>query len=240
MSNVYSSPPRTKRRKLPKFEDVKDETLANRAAQSVCEQYIFKFPEQVGALAVQHGRETVNAVAKSLHSATGGDAISSLTQSMQSRRDQGHVLDPWDTISVVSVDFNPNLTRDALLHEVVQVSHINEHVVSVFEEWLRHHYSRTRVDSLGPDEIENNGSALLIEDDSMSTLEDYIQRVAKDVSGQDEDGRVVQDNVDSIERMVEEFLDDPGADHLVRLPDDPVQIYQRVPKITIRYVRGAV
>ena len=245
--NVTSSEnvPESKRRKLPGFEDAEDETLLNRTAQNLAEQYIQHFPEHVGQLAARTGLGAARKAAESLHSATDGEAISSLRQSYRSWRESDHLLQPCDTIAVVSVDFNAQIgsedIQDVIRYEVVQVSEIKEYVVNVFEEWLRHFLQRTSQDSIDTRETERNGSAMLNEDDQLSTLEDYIERVAADLTGQDAEGDnegALESNVEWIHVLVKEFLDDPGFETFDARSTGHVALYQRVPKITLRYVRG--
>ena len=233
--------PPSKRCRLPEFEDAENETLLNRSVQNLCEQYIEHFPEHVGALAARNGAAAAIRVAESLHSATNGEAIASITQSIQSLREESHLLQPCDSIAVISIDSNSlggEDIRNAVRYEIVPVSHMKEYVVNVLQEWFLGYKRRTRNNVSDIYETERNGSAMLNEDGGLSTLEDYIERVAQDLSGQDADHGALQDNIDWIRTLVQEFLDDPGFECLHWESSGPFPIYRRVPKITIRYARG--
>lgn len=239
------------KRKLPNFSKEED-SLENRAAQSVFEQFLAKHPDQLGAILARCTPKIRSQAIKSLDVRDVVSAKVPISEMMT-----GKPLSMFDEITIIKTDDGE--TAHEADYITLRASTLDERIFEILSLWLEDFYKKHPDQDSRESWVERDGSARLDEDSSISALQDFIERYVEDLVAQqnaeaeyggrpgEEDEEYEKDayaeydddldfdtEVDNITSMFREFLFEaagpPGFGN-----DDKFRLYRPTPKITIRY-----
>ena len=229
------------KRKLPNFTKEED-SLENRAAQSVFEQFLAKHPGQLGAILA---RCTPLVRSQAIKSLNVRDVVSAKVPI--SEIITGKPLKMFDEITIIKTEDGE--TAHEADYITLRASMLDERIFEVLSLWLEDFYKRYPDQDSRESWIERDGSARLDEDSSMSALQDYIERHVEDI--------VADKNAEAENGEEDAFYDDDEeldpSYHVEQISDmfrdlfqdaagpagfgneDKFRLYRPNPKITIRY-----
>lgn len=223
------------KRKLPSFSK-EEESLENRAAQSVFEQFLAKHPEQLGAIMARCTPKVRSQAIKSLDVKDVASAKIPISEMMA-----GKSLSMYDEITVIKLDDGETVHEADYI--TLRASMLDERIVEVLSLWLEDFYKNYPDADARESRVERDGSARLEEDSDISALQDFIEkyvedrRADKEDADDEDDEDAYEDDNDEVEYITDlfhEFLGDPAGPAGFG-NEDKVRLFRPNPKITIRY-----
>ena len=239
------------KRKLPSFPKEED-SLENRAAQSVFEQFLAKHPDQLGAILA---RCTPKVRSQAIKSLDDRDVVS--VKVPISEMMAGKPLKLFDEITIIKTDDGE--TAHEADYITLRASMLDERIFEVLSLWLEDFYKKYPDADSRESWIERDGSARLDEDSSISALQDFIERYVEDLvadkyaeaeyggkpgeedeQGYEKDAYEDDDELDhdtEVENITDMFKDllSDAAGPAGFGNENKFRLYRPNPKITIRY-----
>jgi hypothetical protein len=130
-----------------------------------------------------------------------------------------------------------------MAYRIVKVSHLNDTIVEILSLWLANFYKNHPDADSREGNVEADGSATLLEDSSLSALQDCIELYIEQQKSDDDDGESDDDdddddgtcNFEQLEDLVRTFLAEVGTDPGFSQSIKKTSTYTKTPKITIRF-----
>lgn len=242
-SNQQCSNSSRKTRKLPNFKNEEDNTLETLAARSVFQQYLAKFPDQLGPILAMCPPKARSDAIKSLSLRDVSCVKIPIEDIMK-----GPPLGLFDEIRVV-VTSNEDPT-DARL-DIIRAAAMDERLKGVLSLWLEDFYKTYPDADSRNGNIERDGSAILSLDSSMAALQDFIERyvadgIAENQNDEDNDGLsddsgflAFDDEVEHIEEEFRNVFSSISSMGEIDVSSKKIGLFRPVSKITVRYVDSA-
>jgi hypothetical protein len=240
-------------RKLPKFTK-EDDTLENLSAQSVVQQYLCKFPNQLGAILSTCPPKVRSEAIASLEMRDVASVKIPVEDMMK-----GAPIGTFDEIRFVA--YSNEESPDYVKFDVVRAATIDERVREVLNLWLEDFYKKHPDPESRSGLVERDGSAILDMDSSLSGIQDCVERYVEEVcadkyaaaeyggypddvnngndNGDDDDDSEAPDFADEVERIMQEFREMFNSIPTIGEFDvisKKVGLFRPVPKITVHYL----
>ena len=230
--------PKRKVRKLPNFPNFskEDESLENLNAQNVFEQFLAKYPDQLGAILARCTPKVRSQAIKSLDSKDVVSAQIPISEMMT-----GKPLKLFDEITIIKMEGGE--TAHEVEYITLRASTLDERIFEVLSLWLEDFYKNHPDQHSRESYIELDGSARLEEDSCMSALQDHIETyvanlaIEKDTEeedGEEDDEEDEEDKIENITELFRSFLSDVSESNGYG-NRDKINLCRPTPKITIRY-----
>lgn len=253
MQDVKKSISKKSERKLPKFNQ-EDHSLENLTAQSIVQQYLCKFPDQLGGILSTCPPKVRSKAIASLHMRDVASVKIPVEDMMK-----GSPIGTYDEIRFVAYDNDD--CPDYVKFDIIWAATMDERVRGVLNLWLEDFYKKYPDPESRAGYVERDGSAILDLDSGLGGIQDYVERYVEDVladkyaaaeyGGHPDDENGVYDNGydddseapdfdDEVERIIQEFRSAFDSIPVVGQFDvisKKVGLFRPVPKITIHYLQ---
>lgn len=232
----------SKKRKVPDLPSfAKDEeSLEVRSAQAIFEQFLQKYPEQLGTILLRCPPKTRSIAIESLPLKDVVSAKIPISKMMEHTK-----LEMMDEFTVLKLEQGES--TDELEYFTVRAASIDDRICGVLSLWLEDFYKNHPDEEARTGCVERDGSATLNVCYDMECLRDFIGQYVEDsfemkgaIEKEEEDisdsdlENDADEEIEAVTQLIREFLED-GAGPPDFGNSDKIRLYQPVPKITIRY-----
>lgn len=226
-SNPVALPSKKQKRTLPFHKE--EDSLEDKAARSVVEQYLEKYPERIGHLIARMELHKRSQVMQHIPS----------KEMLRPVAMYSYQLIPDDTIAILHFHDSAADMDYALL----KVSELPDFMSSVLGYWLEDWTGSYNTADKRTNHVEHDGSATLALDAEIDELSDAIERhvvVLQETFEQEGEENEESEEEFDFDSKIEEVTDDiqqwlGGSEWVKVEPKESFRLFMRAPKLTIRF-----